>query len=112
MLTNMAGFLSSLATLPWSLVVFCGACLGHTALLVYFINRFYSLPLPRKVLSNTRRLDGYTALAGYALFGWAFVLGRLGDFYPPWDDVVAGYALACCLLGYVVLPLLLLKRLL
>jgi predicted MPP superfamily phosphohydrolase len=90
--------------------VFVGACLGHTALLVYFINRFYSLPLPRKVLSNTRRLDGYTAIAGYALFGWAFVLGRLDDFYPPWNGVIESYAFLCCLFGYGVLPLLLLKR--
>jgi predicted MPP superfamily phosphohydrolase len=112
MLTVMPEFLSPLAPPPQSLIVFVGACLGHTALLVYFINRFYSLPLPRKVLSNTRRLDGYTALAGYVLFGWAFVLGRLRDFYPPWDDVVFGYALLCCLLGYGVLPVLLLKRVL
>jgi predicted MPP superfamily phosphohydrolase len=112
MLNVMSGYLSLIASPPLSLVFFVGACLGHTALLVYFINRFYSLPLPRKVLSNTRRLDGYTALAGYALFGWSLVLGRLPDFYPPWGDVVAGYALLCCLLGYVVLPPVLLKRVL
>jgi uncharacterized protein len=108
----MAGYLSSLAALPLSLVVFVGACLGHTALLVYFINRLYSLPLPRKFLSYSRRLDGLTALAGYGLFGWTFLLGQLTDFYPPWDEAVAGYALLCCLVGYAVLPLVLLERLL
>jgi predicted MPP superfamily phosphohydrolase len=112
MLSVMAGYLSSLATLPLSLVVFVGACLGHTALLVYFINRLYSLPLPRKFLSYSRRLDGLTALAGYALFGWAFVLGRLPYFDPPWDEIIGGYALVCCLFGFGVLPLVLLERLL
>jgi uncharacterized protein len=108
----MAGYLNSLSLLPLSLVVFLGACLGHTALLVYFINRLYSIPLPRKFLSNSRKLDGLTALAGYALFDWALVLGRLNDFYSPWDELVAGYAIVCCLVGYVFLPLVLLGRLL
>src|SRR5438552_10058738 len=44
-------------------ILFCGAWLGHMALLVFVLNRWYALPLPRLMLSGFRALVALLILA-------------------------------------------------
>lgn len=97
-------------------VLFLGACTGHVYLLVIHLNWWYAQPLPRKLLSNLKKLSALLAIAGAVLF-WA-VFGfdltgalRLASLSPgAW--LLAVYLWLCWAIGLVWLPAVTLWRLL
>jgi predicted MPP superfamily phosphohydrolase len=88
---------------------YCGVCLGHTALLVFLLNRWYALPLPRLMLSGFRATVGASVLAGpiwlWSRFG--FDIGQAWDFGPALDI----YLKICLVIGFGLLPGLTIWRL-
>jgi predicted MPP superfamily phosphohydrolase len=93
-----------------SFLLFVGACMGHAALLVFLLSRWYALPLPRKMLSGFRAFVA-VAVVGGPLWFWA-VFGF--DLVQAWRSgpVLAVYLLMCWIIGFMVVPGLTLYRLL
>lgn len=108
--------LSSLSFLldPLALALYAGACLGHAVLMLASINYLYGCPLPRKVLSITRKFDGLVVLAGPVLFAWIFAQtpDALSLVRFEGHPVACAYLWLCWLLGLIAFPLLTLQRLL
>jgi uncharacterized protein len=97
------------------LIVLVGASLGHIALLSYSLNRWYGRPFPHEFLLFVRAIHGVLVLAGLAIFIWAFAVGELGpalslQHQALWKMALGGYAILCCVLGLVIVPLLSLGR--
>jgi predicted MPP superfamily phosphohydrolase len=98
----------------FGLVFLLAAVVGHTAVLVFGLNRIYSVALPHRLLSSCRLICGLLTLAGAALF--VLVLGlepfrRSGAGFPSAGHVlVAGYAAFCVVIALVVLPVTTLLR--
>jgi len=55
-----------------SVLLFLGAWVGHTALLVYSLNWWYSHPYDRLLLHAIRFLHGLLVLVGAAVFWWVY----------------------------------------
>jgi predicted MPP superfamily phosphohydrolase len=91
-------------------ILFLGACVGHTAMLVFLLSRWYALPLPRKLLSGFRALVAL-AVVGVPLWLWA-VFGM--DLVQAWRSgpALAVYLSACWIIGLGVIPGLTILRLL
>jgi predicted MPP superfamily phosphohydrolase len=97
-------------------VLFAGACLGHTVLLIFGLNWLYGLPLPPKPQKVLRLLNGLTILAGPVAL-WSLTRGDLTNVLasPPGFDgqtLLAAYLSACWVVGLAVFPAVTLGRLL
>src|SRR5205807_1178853 len=53
---------------PLALLLWLGACAGHTALMVFALNWLYGFHLPRPVLSAARKVNALLILAGPVFF--------------------------------------------
>src|ERR1700693_395613 len=98
------------------LLLFLGAWVGHTAVLVFSLNSIFGRPLPRRIQKTIRLVLGLFFVAGPVVLWLAFgfnlavglpsLLGNLGG------DLFAVYVLLCCVLGLGVVPGLTVYRLL
>ena len=91
-------------------ILFCGAWLGHMALLVFILNRWYALPLPRLMLSGFRALVALSILAFpiwlWAAFGFHMTLARQSS----WPAAI--YLTICWIIGLGLVPGMTMIRLL
>lgn len=98
------------------LVLFVGAIIGHTAILVKSVNWWYSHAIPHRILGGVRFLHGLLVLAGIYAFGRVFGLDlsslREPKGLPAWQQALALYLTACAAVGLVYLPALTAARLL
>src|SRR5438046_10186665 len=85
-----------------NLLLFVGACMGHTALLVFLLSRWYALPLPRKMLSGFRALVALADVGGPLWLCIAFGL----DVVHAWRSgpALAAYLSMCWIIGLAVVP--------
>ena len=90
--------------------LFVGACLGHAALLVFLLSRWYALPLPRLMLSGFR---AFVALATVGGPLWFWILFGF-DVMQAWHSgpVLAIYLSTCWIIGLGIVPSLTIIRLL
>src|SRR5258708_19987217 len=90
--------------------LFVGACLGHAALLVFLLSRWYALPLPRLMLSGFR---AFVALATVIGPVWLWILFGF-DVMQAWHSgpVLAIYLSTCWIIGLGIVPSLTIIRLL
>src|SRR5260370_25975631 len=90
--------------------LFVGACLGHAALLVVLLRRWYALPLPRLMLSAVR---AFVALATVVGAVWLWILFGF-DVMQAWHSgpVLAIYLSTCWIIGLGIVPSLTIIRLL
>jgi predicted MPP superfamily phosphohydrolase len=103
-----------------AIVWILGLGIGHTALLVFSVNWWYSFPLPSRFLSCLRLAHVALILLGWIAFTQAyFYADSLSYFFSPFAfgsgfGQVAGraYALVCGLIGLGYVPLLTIRRLL
>jgi len=91
-------------------LLFVGACVGHTALLVFLLSRWYALPLPRKMLSGFRALVALAVVGGPLWLCIAFGL----DVVHAWRSgpALAAYLSMCWIIGLAVVPGVTILRLL
>jgi predicted MPP superfamily phosphohydrolase len=98
------------------LVLFLGASVGNVNLLVYVLNYVYGLPLPHRLLTAVRGLNGLLSVAMPLLWWYVFGPDLTTALEPPTDApcraLLAAYALACAAIGLVVFPAITLQRLL
>jgi predicted MPP superfamily phosphohydrolase len=98
-----------------NLFLWLGVAVGHTAVLISLVNRWYGRPLPHRFLDAVRLVHGACVpalLAGLWLtFGWD--LGAAVDFSAAETGrrILAGYLVLCCAVAYGVLPAITLWRL-
>jgi predicted MPP superfamily phosphohydrolase len=96
------------------LILFLGACLGHTAVLVFSINWWYGQALPHRFLFVLRVLHGVIILVGIWAFAQAYVSSRLapGELFsgPGWPLIAGIYTAGCALVGVVVVPWITIQR--
>jgi predicted MPP superfamily phosphohydrolase len=98
------------------LLLVVGAGIGHTCLLTYSNNWWFSHPLNRHFLRGLRNVHGLAILLGWWGFAWTFA----SSFSPatdlssgnPWRIAALFYLFFCAALGLVVLPFITLRRLL
>src|SRR5262249_47427276 len=101
-------------TLP-PLIFFVGACLGHVTMMAFLVNWWSGVPLPHKALSAVRAVHFLAIPTGVMLFA----LDLRPAYFPTWAPVLPEalhaalgyYGRACCLAGFVLLPLATLTRL-
>jgi predicted MPP superfamily phosphohydrolase len=91
-----------------SLLLWLGACVGHTALMVFWLNWLYGCHLPQKLLKAARKIAALLILAGPAF--WWFTLGLPTEQVRlSWNGsgaaLVSAYAILCWSAGFVVAPL-------
>ncbi|HXG13446.1 MAG TPA: metallophosphoesterase [Gemmataceae bacterium] len=95
-------------------LLFLGAVMGHTSLVVLSHNRWYGAALPRRLTDVIQFLHGLLVLAGPAVFWYAYGFNLTNAFLPPPRAparlIGAGYVLTCCLVGLVGLPVLTFRR--
>src|SRR5262249_8296576 len=93
---------------------FLGASIGHIAILAYSLNWWYGLPLPHKFLSSIKLLHGALVVLGLLAFAYAgiFPISFEGWINSYRTDTlpVSFYAVACVLVGWIVVPVVTLKR--
>jgi hypothetical protein len=97
------------------LVFYPGACLGHVTVIAFLINWWSGVPLPHKALSAVRGVHFLAIPAGVMIF----TLALCQPYLPTWGPAVPEglrpalgyYGWACCLVGFVCLPLATLARL-
>lgn len=98
------------------LLLFAGAVVGHTALVVYAVNYWYGLHLPRKVHSVFREVCGLLVAAWPFFLYWQFGLDLRAAWTIPSDDpgrtLLAAYLAVCWIMGLGVFPGITLYRLL
>jgi predicted MPP superfamily phosphohydrolase len=91
-----------------SLFLWLGACVGHTALMVFWLNWLYGCHLPQKLLKAARKIDALLILAGPAFWWFALAVPtqeRLGlSWNGPGAILVSLYAILCWTAGFVVAP--------
>ncbi len=98
------------------LILFLGACAGHTALLIYALNWAYGTPTSRKLLTTLRHTLAVLGVAGPLLL--ALALGpdlSAADalaWPAPARAVMGVYLCLCWAVAFVVLPVLTVRRLL
>ena len=97
-----------------SFVLFVGASIGHVAILVYSLNWWYGLPLPRRLLSALKLFHGMLVLAGVAAFAyaWAFSATPQQSIAPETAShaVASGYVILCAVIGFIIVPFISLRR--
>src|SRR5438105_8778691 len=100
---------SFLVPSPPALLLWLGACAGHTALMVYWLNYLYGFAFPRPLLRAARRLNYLLVFAGPVFFWLALGLDRHRDIDLGWSGIpqalIAAYTLLCWLVGFVLAPL-------
>src|SRR5581483_12378423 len=98
------------------LVLFLGAWVGHTALLCFSLNWWYGVPLPRRLHTALRLLHGLLVLAfpvGLGLtYGFDLPEGLTATWSEPLRTASTAYLVLCWAVGFGVLPLITLVRLL
>ncbi len=92
---------------------FCGVCLGHAGLLIFALNWLHGLALPYGLLRQIRHvglaLIALTPALTWLVYGFdVFGAGDSNDWRLP----ATVYAIVCCVVGFAVLPLITLERLL
>src|SRR5262245_13108479 len=112
--------LPALAILPipsasqFNVFLFFGLCLGQAGLLIFAINWLHGCALPRQLLRQVRHfvvpLVPATPLLVWLIYGFN-VFGYATESVPPWQLLRGLYAIVCCTLGLVVLPIVTLLRL-
>src|SRR5437762_9988802 len=89
-----------------SLLLFAGTCVGHTAVILFCLNRIYGCALPRGFLRQLRRVCEAVILASPILFWYlcGFDLFAAAERAPgPFlRYLIAGYATLCTFLGLIV----------
>jgi predicted MPP superfamily phosphohydrolase len=100
---NLAGFF-----------FFAGASVGHIAILVYSLNWWYGLALPHRLLSSIKVLHGILVGVGVAGFAyvWIFVPSLQVWFNAemPVSLAASAYSAACTFIGWIVVPIITLRR--
>jgi predicted MPP superfamily phosphohydrolase len=94
-------------------LLYAGACAGHTAIWVLCLNWVYGWPLPRGFLSWARKLVALAVLAGYVLlwFGFGFWPASPGESALFIDTpLVFGYVATCWLFGFIFVPAMTMVR--
>jgi predicted MPP superfamily phosphohydrolase len=117
--TDLALAVTSLSATPVTalgLLLFAGAVVGHTALVVASHNRWYGSALPPRLVDAAQLLHGLLVLAGpFALWGLAQGFDPRPLVEAPGDEAVhlilAGYLLACWLTAFALLPAVTIWRL-
>jgi predicted MPP superfamily phosphohydrolase len=98
------------------LLLFLGACAGHTALLVFALNWLYGQALPHRLLHLLRPLHALLVLAGPVLFWLVYGVDLIQALAPPpewgWRAVLWPYLVVCWVLGCGVVPAITVGRLL
>jgi predicted MPP superfamily phosphohydrolase len=91
-----------------AIVLWLGACVGHTALMVYWLNWLYGFNLPQPLLRAARRLDALLVLVGPVFWWFGLGLNHGLHIEVSWagnGSLLAGYAMLCWSTGFVVTPL-------
>jgi predicted MPP superfamily phosphohydrolase len=92
----------------WTLVLFVGACAGHTALMVRWLNCLYGFHLPRSLLRAARKVNALLIIAGPVFFCFVLGLNNARDIELNWATVsgtpVTLYTVLCWVVGCVVVP--------
>jgi uncharacterized protein len=86
-----------------SLLLWLGACAGHTALMVGWLNWLYGHHLPRPLLKAARKLNALLILAGPVFF-WFVLDLPWGGAIEQHGNAVAAYVILCWIIGFVVAP--------
>lgn len=98
-----------------SILLFLGACLGHVAVLIRASNWWYGSSLDHYSIKVVRAGHSLLVLVGWVLFWQVLRPDRAGSFYldqeQPWMLAVQVYALVCCGVAYLWLPLVTVGRL-
>jgi uncharacterized protein len=91
-------------------LLFIGACVGHVALLIFLLSRWYALPLPRMMLRGFRALVAVAIAVGPP---WLLTVFGL-DVVHAWRSgpVMAIYLSTCWIIGLGIVPSLTIYRLL
>jgi uncharacterized protein len=91
-------------------ILFCGAWIGHMALLAFLLNRWYALPLPRLMLSGFRALVAVLMVA-FPIWLWAaFHFHMRLAWQSGWPPAI--YLTICWIIGLGFVPGLTMVRLL
>lgn len=97
-------------------LLFVGACLGHLGLAVYSHNWFYGGHLSKKLGDVMHLLHGVLVLAFPVVLWlacrWDVTALFAGGSAPPWRLALAAYVALCWAVGFGVLPVVTLYRLL
>jgi hypothetical protein len=89
-------------------ILFCGAWVGHMALLVFMLNRWYALALPRLTLSGFRAFVALSILA-FPIWMWAaFGFHMSLAWQSNWPAAI--YLTVCWITGLGLVPGLTLSR--
>jgi predicted MPP superfamily phosphohydrolase len=103
------------------LLIWIGACVGHTAILAYSLNRWYGHALPHHLLYVIRQFHGLLVATGWCLFSWFCRLGwpMLSNLATPvrrefdaefWWQLSGLYVCICLVAGYLAVPAVTLIR--
>jgi predicted MPP superfamily phosphohydrolase len=94
---------------PLSLLLWLGACAGHTALMVYCLNWLYGYALPRPILRAARKSNALFILVSPLVFWFALGLNHGMNLELNQTGALAalltGYMVLCWLMGFAVAPL-------
>ena len=94
---------------PVAVFLWLVACVGHTALMVYWLNWLYGFHLPQPLLRAARKLDAVLVLAGPVFWWFGLGLNRGLGIELSWTtgsaSILASYAVVCWIMGLVVAPL-------
>jgi predicted MPP superfamily phosphohydrolase len=96
-----------------TVVLFVGACLGHLVWMIFQHNWWYGQALPKNSGKIVHLAHLLLILGGWALF-WAAGPDLTGLFrWPPdawWQPPLAAYVAACWLAGFVIAPVVTVRR--
>ena len=96
-----------------SSLLFLGACLGHTGLIVFGHNWWYGVMRVRALNKVVRLLIRLVLLAGPLVFWCTYGLDLTAALRPPGGAgraLLAGYVAVCWVVGFVVVPAVTLRR--
>src|SRR5262245_47047012 len=95
-------------------LLFLGAVIGHTCLVVLSHNRWYGAVLPRRASDAVQVIHGLLVLAGPVAFCYFWGFDLTTAFHSSSDGslqlIGAGYLVLCWLVGFVVLPAEIIRR--
>jgi predicted MPP superfamily phosphohydrolase len=94
-------------------VLFVGACLGHLVWMIFQHNWWYGQPLPKHTGKLVHLIHALLILGGWVLF-WFVGPDLTPLFRWPrevwWAPLLAAYVAACWLAGFVLAPVITLRR--